>query len=74
MSTKQIEATQAARNANRDGMGRIKNRALDLRLQAEERRLAIETLGWAPEKSQRYEDRYAATTGEMLKWLAEKTA
>lgn len=38
-----------------------------------ERVIAIRTLGLAPEpENAGYEDRYAGTTGELLKWAAEK--
>lgn len=63
----QIENIQGQREQNRDDLGRIMNQALDLRLQAEERRLVISALGMAPEQG----DRYAATTGELLADLRE---
>lgn len=57
---------KAKRSANRDQTGRIKNLSLDLRLQAEERRLVIACLDMAPET---VDNRYAAETGELLSLL-----
>lgn len=63
-----IAEVEHARHVLNRRDGRIVNEALDRRLQARERELAIELLGWAPEEGG---SRYAATTGEMLRWARE---
>lgn len=70
VSHPEIVRVQAERAANRDVVGRIKNQALDQRLQAEERRAALAALNMQAETPG---DRYAATTGELLSWLQETT-
>lgn len=60
-------ANQAARRANTTPDGRIKNRALDLRLQDAFRAECIRRLGWAPENGT--DDRYVATASEMANRL-----
>jgi len=65
---KTLEQIDAARMANRTTEGKIKNQALDWRLQREERALAIELYGLPPETPN---DRYAATVGELRKWIAQ---
>lgn len=65
----ELTRIDSQRSANRDDLGRITNQALDRRLCAEERRLVISALGWAAEQPDG--DPYAATTGEMLRWIRE---
>jgi hypothetical protein len=62
-----LAANQAARRANTTPDGRIKNRALDLRLQDAFRAECIRRLGWAPETCAA--DRYVATASEMASRL-----
>ncbi len=47
------------------------NRAAQQRAGATQRAAAIAALGMAPEVSSAYADRYAATTGELVKWANE---
>jgi len=63
-----LEQISNRRDANRDDLGRIKNKALDRRLQVAERAELVRLLGWTPEPA-RVEEHYAASTGEMRKWL-----
>jgi hypothetical protein len=58
-------------------LGRIKNAALDRRLQAAERAECIRLLGWKPESAgigPYHPDAYAATTGEMMAMIRERLA
>ena len=64
----ELEKIDAARNANRDSRGRIKNDRQDRRLCAKERALCVAALGWKPEDLSSRETRYAATTGEIRRW------
>lgn len=54
----------AARDANRDGRGRIQNEAMQRRLNEQERELAITSLGLAPEGPDP-NDRYVAPNQEL---------
>lgn len=49
--------------------GDVKNRALHDRLHATWRAELIRRLGWEPEASDRDQDQYVATTGEMATWV-----
>ena len=73
--TAKIDELRTARRANTDALGRIKNEALDRRLQAATRAEYIRLLGWKPEPAgigPAHPDAYAASAGEMLGWLREQ--
>ena len=73
--TTTVHELRAARLKNTDALGRIKNGALDRRLQAAMRAEYIRLLGWKPEPAgigPFHPDAYAATAGEMLGWLREQ--
>jgi len=60
-----FEEIDAARTANRDADGRIRNLALSRRLDRRDRSIALAVLGYEDET---VGGRLAATTGELRQW------
>jgi hypothetical protein len=76
VKSESLAEIRAARRANASDLGLIRNAALDRRLQAMERAECIRLLGWKPEPTgigPCHPDAYAASCGEMIAMLREKT-